>query len=60
VEGETALMFAVQHGHLDCARVLLEFGADKDATNDVREKSVLYFVCIRFENHVYLPAWHFS
>ena len=34
--GATALMNAVQKGHVDCARLLLDAGADKEATDQVR------------------------
>jgi hypothetical protein len=29
-------MFAVANGHADCARLLLEVGADKETKNNVR------------------------
>ncbi len=32
----TALMFAAARGHADCARLLLDAGADKNAKNEVR------------------------
>jgi hypothetical protein len=32
----SALMLAVAKGHTDCARLLLNAGADKEATNSVR------------------------
>ncbi len=35
-DGFTALMFAARAGHVDCVRLLIDFGADKDATNEVR------------------------
>jgi hypothetical protein len=34
--GFTALIFAARHGRADCARLLLDAGADKDATINVR------------------------
>jgi ankyrin repeat protein len=34
--GDTALMLASKMGHIDCVRVLLEAGADKDAEDNVR------------------------
>ena len=34
--GSTALMYAAQNGHADCAQLLLNAGADKDAKNKVR------------------------
>jgi hypothetical protein len=33
----TALLCAAEHGHVDCVRVLVECGADKEARNNVRE-----------------------
>ncbi len=35
-DGRTALMFAAMEGHADCARLLLDAGADKDAKDIVR------------------------
>jgi ankyrin repeat protein len=35
-EGWTALMFAARDGDADCARLLLEAGADTNAKNNVR------------------------
>ncbi len=34
-DGYTALMMAAEWGHADCARLLLDAGADKKATNEV-------------------------
>jgi ankyrin repeat protein len=34
--GSTALMFAAEKGHVDCVRLLLDAGADKEAKNEVR------------------------
>ena len=34
--GQTALMMAAQRGRIDCVRVLLEHGADKEAQDNVR------------------------
>jgi hypothetical protein len=34
--GSTALMNAASGGHADCARLLLDAGADKNATDNVR------------------------
>ena len=34
--GRTALIYAASDGHADCVRRLLEGGADKEATGDVR------------------------
>ncbi len=33
--GYTALIYAAREGHVDCARLLLDAGADKNATNKV-------------------------
>ncbi len=37
----TALMRAAVSGHVDCVRLLIDAGADKDATSDVRCRSLL-------------------
>jgi hypothetical protein len=34
--GQTSLMCAVFKGHVDCVRLLIESGADVDATDNVR------------------------
>ncbi len=34
--GSTALIWAAMRGHADCARLLLDAGADKETTDDVR------------------------
>ncbi len=46
-DGWTALIFAAAQGHADCARLLLDAGADKEAkTTNVRASaSVVYGVC---------------
>ena len=38
-DGWTALIVAGFHGHADCARLLLDAGADKDAKDEVRERA---------------------
>jgi hypothetical protein len=40
--GHTALMYAAVSGHADCARLLIDAGADKEATSGVRRRSLLY------------------
>ena len=37
-DGRTALIYGVVQGHTECARLLLEGGADKDATDHVRNQ----------------------
>ncbi len=34
-------MLAAQHGHAESARLLIDAGADKDATHEVRRCSLL-------------------
>ena len=34
--GDTALLVALQHGRTECARLLLEYAADKNVKNLVR------------------------
>jgi hypothetical protein len=41
--GWTALMWAAEDGHADCARLLLDAGADKDAKDVVRAS----VICVR-------------
>ncbi len=36
---DTALMHAVRWGHADCVRLLLDAGADKEAQDNVRDRS---------------------
>jgi hypothetical protein len=38
---DTALMRAAVHGHVDCARLLIDSGADKEAKNNVHHLSLL-------------------
>ena len=35
-DGQTALICAAREGHMNCARLLLDAGADKEAKNNVR------------------------
>ncbi len=54
--GYTALIFAVGNGHAECARLLLDAGADASATEDVvRENGVLAVsgVCANFNCKFY-------
>jgi ankyrin repeat protein len=36
VKGRTALILAADQGHVDCARLLLDAGADKNVKTNVR------------------------
>ncbi len=45
--GLTAVMYAAAHGHLDCARLLLDAGADKNAKDNVRIGSLRDVFCAR-------------
>ncbi len=38
--GRTALMRAASRGRADCVRLLIDAGADKDAKNRVRRRSL--------------------
>ncbi len=38
-DGWTALIWAAEKGHADCARLLLDSGADKEAKDKVRATS---------------------
>jgi hypothetical protein len=38
--GSVALMYAAREGHADCVRLLIDAGADKDASNNVRRRSL--------------------
>ena len=43
-DGYTALIFAVQHHHTDCVRLLLDAGADKEVRGgEVRNADVVLF-----------------
>ena len=44
--GWTALIFAAEKGHVDCARLLIDTGADKDARNNVRRWVLLCRVAL--------------
>ncbi len=44
----TALILAAANGHAKCARLLLDAGADKDAKNNVRRRSLLAIGVSRF------------
>ena len=49
-KGSTALIVAAERGHTECARLLVEGGADKDAKNNVRvldlARFLYMYVCI--------------
>ena len=40
-DGATALIWAAEMGRADCVRLLIDAGADKDAENNVRRRSLL-------------------
>ncbi len=40
-DGKTALMFAIERGHVHCARLLLDVGADIEASDKVRASRFL-------------------
>jgi hypothetical protein len=40
--GNTALIYAAQYGRVDCVRLLIDAGADKDAKDNVRRRFVLF------------------
>lgn len=42
VKGQTALYVAVVHGHLECARILLEAGADPNGSRHHRSTPVYH------------------
>ena len=55
--GYTALMRAATQGHADCTRLLIDAGADKDATSNVRRRSLIWLSAFSF----YSPfLFHFS
>ena len=39
--GWTALIWAAANGHVDCVRLLIDAGADTDASDNVRRRSLL-------------------
>jgi hypothetical protein len=45
--GNTALKYAAQLGHMDCVRILLEGGADKEVKNVVRTMQTFMHLCFR-------------
>ena len=40
--GQTALLLAAGSGHTECVRLLIDAGADKNAKNNVRCRSLLF------------------
>ncbi len=48
-DGRTALMWAAEKGHADCARALLDAGADKNAVGKVRATRFAAGRCSSFE-----------
>lgn len=53
---QTALINAVENGHIECVRLLLESGADTEAKDDVRStsSSSSYIFCIIFFTRSYV------
>ena len=47
-KGCTALMWAAKDAHIDCVRLLVEAGADKDAKNKVRLFIVALILYLEF------------
>ena len=45
--GQTALIRAVREDHADCARLLLDAGANTEATDMVRDRSAAFAVSAR-------------
>ena len=50
----TALTRAAGHGRVDCLRLLLEFGADKEAQDSVRHTRAISGLCIL----LIMYSWH--
>ena len=46
--GWTALFWAVMGGYAECARLLIDVGADQEAKDTVRRRSLQYFACASF------------
>ena len=46
--GYTALIEAASRGHADCVRMLVDAGADKDARDNVRRRSLLCYSAFIF------------
>ena len=62
--GSTSLIWAATNGHTDCARLLLNAGADKNAKSNVRVESfccVCSLTCMLFESHfvIWWMLWYF-
>jgi ankyrin repeat protein len=53
--GDTALMRANAWGRAECARLLIDAGADKDAKDDVRRRSMLLLGRLLFIFFVFSP-----
>lgn len=63
--GCTALTLAVLKGHADCVRVLVEAGADKDATDNVCDNTCkfpcvvcLYAHCVKDVDIHHIAMWN--
>jgi ankyrin repeat protein len=48
--GTTALFWAARQGHAECARLLLDAGADRTAVDDVRGPRILRFAHVLDES----------
>ncbi len=42
-DGNTALMWAAEYGRAECVRLLIDAGADKEAEDNVRRRSLFCF-----------------
>ncbi len=57
-DNRTALIWASFHGRADCVRLLLGAGADKNAKDKVRGRSVGRSLHLRLLLHLYLHESH--
>lgn len=58
-DGTTALLYAAMNGHADCARLLLDAGADLETTDVVRGRRIAAFLCVTTTllKHAVLFSW---